>query len=77
VHKMTADIRAFLEQWIPEYQKQDRAYLTIAIGCTGGKHRSVYVVEKLAQNFKHRFDHIIIKHRESWEIPQRDAEEKK
>lgn len=77
VHKMTADIRAFLEQWIPEYRKQDRAYLTIAIGCTGGKHRSVYVVEKLAQNFKHHFDHIIIKHRENWEAPQRDAEAKK
>lgn len=78
VHKMTGDIRGFLEQWIPEYQKQDRAYLTIAIGCTGGKHRSVYVVEKLAHYFERRVDHIIIKHRESWETPAlRDAEAKK
>ncbi len=78
VHKMTSDIRTFLEQWVPEYQKQDRAYLTIAIGCTGGKHRSVYLVEKLAKYFEQRVDHIIIKHRESWENQNlRDAEGKK
>ncbi|PTU30046.1 RNase adapter RapZ [Stenotrophobium rhamnosiphilum] len=78
VQKMTSDIRSFLESWMPEYQKQDRAYLTIAIGCTGGKHRSVYLVEKLAKHFGKRFDHIIIKHRESWENQGlRDAEEKK
>ncbi len=78
VLKMTSDIRTFLEHWMPEYQKQDRAYLTIAIGCTGGKHRSVYLVEKLAKDFGDRFDHIIIKHRESWESQTaRDAEEKK
>ncbi|MES2491424.1 MAG: RNase adapter RapZ [Pseudomonadota bacterium] len=78
VQKMTSDIRTFLESWMPEYQKQDRAYLTIAIGCTGGKHRSVYLVEKLAKHFGKRFDHIIIKHRESWENQGlRDAEEKK
>ena len=78
VQKMNSDIRTFLEHWMPEYQKQDRAYLTIAIGCTGGKHRSVYLVEKLAKDFGGRFDHIIIKHRESWESQSaRDAEEKK
>ena len=78
VQKMNSDIRTFLEHWMPEYQKQDRAYLTIAIGCTGGKHRSVYLVEKLAKDFGDRFDHIIIKHRESWENKSlRDAEEKK
>ncbi len=78
VHNMARDIRTFLENWMPEYQKQDRAYLTIAIGCTGGKHRSVYLVEKLAKDFGNRFDHIIIKHRESWESQSsRDAEEKK
>ena len=78
VQKMTSDIRTFLESWMPEYQKQDRAYLTIAIGCTGGKHRSVYLVEKLARHFGKRFDHIIIKHRESWENQGlHDAEEKK
>lgn len=78
VQRMTDDIRTFLEHWMPEYQKQDRAYLTIAIGCTGGKHRSVYLVEKLAKEFDGRFDHIIIKHREGLAHQEsRDAEVKK
>jgi UPF0042 nucleotide-binding protein len=67
VRRMLGDIRQFLDRWLPEYQKQDRAYLTIAIGCTGGKHRSVYLVEQLAQAFQGRFDHIIVKHREIWD----------
>jgi UPF0042 nucleotide-binding protein len=67
VRKMLADISMFLEHWLPEYQKQDRAYLTIAVGCTGGKHRSVYLVEQLAKAFADRYDHIIIKHRETWD----------
>ena len=41
-------ILAFLERWIPEYRKSNRGFLTVAIGCTGGKHRSVYMAEKLA-----------------------------
>lgn len=71
VRKMLNDIRTFLEHWLPEYQKQDRAYLTIAIGCTGGRHRSVYVVEQLAKALAHRFERIIIKHRENWDGPER------
>jgi UPF0042 nucleotide-binding protein len=71
VRRMLADIRHFLERWLPEYQKQDRAYLTIAIGCTGGKHRSVYLVEQLAQAFGGQFDHIIVKHREIWDNQER------
>lgn len=78
VRRMRADIRTFLEHWMPEYQKQDRAYLTVAVGCTGGKHRSVYLVEQLAKDFGDRFEHIIIKHRESWDSQSpRDAEGKK
>ncbi|MFT4046458.1 MAG: RNase adapter RapZ [Solimonas sp.] len=61
-----ADIRAFLERWLPEYQKQDRAYLTVAIGCTGGQHRSVYFVEKLGELFRGRYDNLAIRHRELW-----------
>ena len=64
VRKMLSDISVFLGHWLPEYQKQDRAYLTIGIGCTGGKHRSVYLVEQLAKAFASRYDHIIVKHRE-------------
>ena len=51
VAKMFADIVGFLEHWIPELTRTNRSYLTIAIGCTGGQHRSVYLVERLAQHF--------------------------
>ncbi len=46
--KMYGDILAFLEAWIPKYVSFDRSYLTVALGCTGGLHRSVYMTEKLA-----------------------------
>ena len=49
VRKMYDDIHAFLNQWIPHYVSFHRSYLTIAIGCTGGQHRSVFMVEKLAE----------------------------
>ncbi|HVT35155.1 MAG TPA: RNase adapter RapZ [Nevskiaceae bacterium] len=71
VRRMQNDIAHFLEHWLPEYKKQDRAYLTIAIGCTGGKHRSVYLVEKLAATLRPRFEPIIVKHRELWTGPDR------
>jgi len=48
VAAMHADIVTFLQRWIPEYRKANRGYLTVAIGCTGGQHRSVYMAEKLA-----------------------------
>ena len=46
--QMYQDILAFLERWIPKYRSFDRSYLTVALGCTGGQHRSVYMTEKLA-----------------------------
>jgi UPF0042 nucleotide-binding protein len=49
VQKMVDDIVAFLEEWIPRYQDFQRSYLTVAIGCTGGMHRSVYVAEAVAK----------------------------
>jgi RNase adapter protein RapZ len=64
VGRMTGDIRRFLESWLPSFQKQDRAYVTVAVGCTGGQHRSVYLVEKLAGLFRGRFDPVIVKHKE-------------
>jgi RNase adapter protein RapZ len=64
VPKMTADIRAFLEAWLPRFQAQDRAYVTVAIGCTGGRHRSVYVVEKLAAAFRGRYEPVVVRHKE-------------
>ena len=49
VQEMISDIEAFLSHWIPRYQSFQRSYLTIAIGCTGGQHRSVYIAEALAE----------------------------
>ncbi len=49
VTEMIGDIEAFLSRWIPRYQSFQRSYLTIAIGCTGGQHRSVYIAEALAK----------------------------
>ncbi|MBF0470805.1 MAG: RNase adapter RapZ [Gammaproteobacteria bacterium] len=51
VNKMIADITTFLEQWIPHFQNDQRSYLTVAIGCTGGQHRSVYITEQLFHHF--------------------------
>lgn len=53
VQRMANQIAAFLNDWLPELQKNHRNYVTVAIGCTGGQHRSVYLVEWLTQAFKH------------------------
>ncbi len=62
VAKMFADIVGFLEHWIPEFVRTNRSYLTIAIGCTGGQHRSVYLVERLAEHFSKRFALVHARH---------------
>jgi UPF0042 nucleotide-binding protein len=62
--RITQDIRTFLETWLPSFQSQDRAYVTVAVGCTGGQHRSVYVVEKLAAALRGRYDPVVVKHKE-------------
>ena len=46
-HEMLDDIYGFLMRWLPRYEQNDRSYMTVAIGCTGGQHRSVYVTEEL------------------------------
>ena len=62
VHRYLADIISFLEGRIPEYQRNNRSYLTVAIGCTGGQHRSVYLVEKLAAHFAVNHPKVIARH---------------
>jgi UPF0042 nucleotide-binding protein len=62
--QMFEDILGFLRRWIPEYAKFNRSYLTVAIGCTGGQHRSVYMTEKLATALKEDHDPVLTRHNE-------------
>lgn len=64
VQRMLDDIGDFLERWLPAFRSQDRAYVTVAVGCTGGQHRSVYIVERLAERFRGHFEQVVHKHRE-------------
>jgi len=64
VAAMHADILAFLERWIPEYRASNRSFLTVAIGCTGGQHRSVYMAEKLAGSLRGIHDAVSTRHKE-------------
>lgn len=60
--QMLDDIAGFIEKWLPSYVADNRHYLTVAIGCTGGRHRSVYIVEELARRFgAHR--NVLVRHR--------------
>jgi RNase adapter protein RapZ len=61
--KMLDDIRRFVESWLPCFQRDNRSYLTVAVGCTGGRHRSVYLVEMLASHFRARVP-VLVRHRE-------------
>lgn len=61
---MVNSIRVLLERWLPAFATNNRAYLTISIGCTGGQHRSVYVCEKLAEIFRATYATVKIRHRE-------------
>ena len=64
VQQMVDDIAAFLEEWIPRYQDFQRSYLTVAIGCTGGMHRSVYVAEAVAKRLAAKHKNIRTHHSE-------------
>ncbi len=63
VERMYGDIYHFVASWLPDYARDNRNYLTVAIGCTGGRHRSVYFVERLAQAFSPRYQ-VLTRHRE-------------
>ena len=64
VKKMITDIEHFIETWLPHYEKENRRYMTVSIGCTGGQHRSVYIAEMLTQHFKKQRNNIAIRHRD-------------
>ncbi|MET0330488.1 MAG: RNase adapter RapZ [Dyella sp.] len=58
------DTARWLDAWLPRFEHDDRSYVTISIGCTGGRHRSVYLVEKLAAHYRVKRDNVLIFHRE-------------
>ncbi len=62
VGEMIDDIERFVRKWLPFYSEDTRSYLTVAVGCTGGQHRSVYIVEELAKRFAHH-DPLHVRHR--------------
>ena len=64
VQNMISDIAKFLDHWIPLYRDFQRSYLTVAIGCTGGQHRSVYVAEQLAEKLQDKHGAIQTRHNE-------------
>jgi RNase adapter protein RapZ len=63
VQKMYTDICGFIDTWLPSFVADNRSYLTVAVGCTGGQHRSVYLAEKLAQHFRSQ-QQVLLRHRE-------------
>ncbi|MCU7938773.1 MAG: RNase adapter RapZ [gamma proteobacterium symbiont of Bathyaustriella thionipta] len=62
--EMFEDIQQYVDKWLPCFEENNRNYLTIAIGCTGGQHRSVYMVEKLAHYFMQHRESVIARHKE-------------
>lgn len=63
VESLYMDLAGFLLKWLPEFRQNDRSYVTVAIGCTGGQHRSVYMVERIAARFNEQL-HVQVRHRD-------------
>ncbi len=63
VKNMQNDIQSFVSKWLPSFLQDNRSYLTVAIGCTGGQHRSVYLAETLAAFFKDAGQKVLVRHR--------------
>lgn len=75
VNEMLTDIRTYLEKWLPRFEASNRSYMTIAVGCTGGQHRSVYLCERLREAFDGSISDLQVLHRElTRHIPARDAD---
>ena len=62
--EMYQDLSGYLDQWLPRFKVNNRSYLTIAVGCTGGQHRSVYMTQKLFRHYESRFNNVQVRHRE-------------
>ena len=64
VEQMYNDISAFLDGWLPRYRDNNRNYVTVALGCTGGRHRSVYLTERLYRHYRSQYPDVNMRHRE-------------
>lgn len=64
VLEMFDELSGLLKRWIPRFEANERIYMTIGIGCTGGQHRSVFMAEKLAHYFREHFENVLVRHRE-------------
>ena len=64
VHQMIDDIGTFIAKWLPQFRDDNRSYLTVAIGCTGGQHRSVFIAQALAARFGEKAN-VIVRHRDA------------
>ena len=64
VEEMYQDIYCFLHKWLPRYAAGERSYMTVAIGCTGGHHRSVYIAERLVKELGQHNDNLLLRHRD-------------
>ena len=64
VLEMQKDIATYLDTWIPHFEANARVYMTVALGCTGGQHRSVYISEQLGEHFSASYDNVLTRHRE-------------
>jgi UPF0042 nucleotide-binding protein len=64
VHRMRDDIAAYFDHWIPQFERDGRSYLSIAVGCTGGQHRSVYMAEALRKHLEAVGHRVMVRHRE-------------
>jgi UPF0042 nucleotide-binding protein len=62
VARMESDLSRFIGEWLPAYVRDNRSYLTVGIGCTGGQHRSVYLAERLAAHFR-ATARVLVRHR--------------
>jgi UPF0042 nucleotide-binding protein len=62
--ELYSDIRHYLDSWLPRYREGNRSYMNIALGCTGGKHRSVYLADRLFKHYQAQYPAIHIRHRE-------------
>lgn len=71
VEEMYADIHSYLAKWLPRFAASNRAYVTVAIGCTGGQHRSVYMAQRLGEALRKALTNVQIRHRDAVRIDEK------